>query len=162
MLRKNKADKGKHLIDTMIGANTVISGTIMAEETLRIDGAIQGEAISKGAVIVGVGGMIEGDVTAESILVAGKVKGNIYVREKTEITVDGSVDGDITTRTLVIEEGAAFKGRCCMRVAEVDIENPEAAAEEAKKEAAAAIGVNLEGTRTEDKNKTSERNKKVS
>ena len=125
MFGKNRADKGKRMIDTMIGANTVIRGAIMAEETLRIDGAVQGEAISKGAVIIGTDGVVEGDVTAESILVAGKVKGNIYVREKTEITSAGSVEGDITTKSLVIDEGAAFKGSCFMQVAEVTIEDPE-------------------------------------
>lgn len=138
MLGKKKDKAGKHMIDTMIGANTVIRGAIIAEETLRIDGAVQGEAISKGAVIVGADGVIEGDVTAESILVAGRVKGNIYVREKTEITADGSVEGDITTKTLVIDEGAAFKGSCYMQVSDVVIENPEVPAVEEKKESDAA------------------------
>lgn len=139
MFGKHKADKGKHMIDTMIGANTVIRGAVIAEETLRIDGAVQGEAISKGAVIIGTDGVVEGDVTAESILVAGKVKGNIYVRERTEITAAGSVEGDITTKSLVIDEGAAFKGSCFMQVAEVVIENPEIPEVEALKEAAAAV-----------------------
>ena len=138
MFGKNRADKGKRMIDTMIGANTVIRGAIMAEETLRIDGAVQVEAISKGAVIIGTDGVVEGDVTAESILVAGKVKGNIYVREKTEITSAGSVEGDITTKSLVIDEDAAFKGSCFMQVAEVTIEDPEIPKVEALREAAAA------------------------
>lgn len=138
MLGKNKADRGKYMIDTMIGANTVIRGVIMAEETLRIDGTIQGEVISKGAVIVGTEGLVEGDVTADSILIAGKVKGNIYVKVKTEIAADGSVEGDITTKTLVVDEGAAFKGSCLMQVADAAIENPEVRSVDAKLEAAAA------------------------
>lgn len=137
MLGKKSDKVGKSMIDTMIGANTVIRGAIIAEETLRVDGAVQGEAISKGAVIVGTEGVVEGDVTAESILVAGRVKGNIYVRERTEITSNGSVEGDITTRTLIIDEGAAFKGSCYMQVSEVVIENPEVPAMEEKKKALA-------------------------
>lgn len=139
MLNKNKEHKKKSMIDTMIGANTVIRGKVIAEETLRIDGAVQGEAISGRSVIIGADGMVEGDVTAESILVAGRVKGNIYVREKTEITKNGSVEGDITTKTLVIDEGAAFKGSCFMQVSETLIKDPDTLAEAGHMELEAAV-----------------------
>lgn len=101
-------------IDTIIGEKTVIQGTLLAEDTLRIDGTVKGEAISKGSVIIGEHGKVEGDVTAVEILVAGTVNGNLHIQEKAELTSTGCVNGDIHTRSLVIDEGASFKGNCSM------------------------------------------------
>lgn len=102
------------MIDTIIGEKTMIQGTLIAEETLRIDGTVKGEVISKGLVIIGEHGTVEGDISAEEILIAGTLNGNLHIQEKTEITRTGSILGDIATKSLVIDEGAAFKGSCSM------------------------------------------------
>lgn len=102
------------VIDTIIGENTVLEGTINTRDTTRIDGKIKGEARSEGFLIIGEGGLVEGDVRAKSMLIAGRVKGNIYVQERLEVTESGKISGDVVTKTLIIAEGAEFEGKCNM------------------------------------------------
>ena len=48
------------------------------------------------------------------------VYGNIRADSKIEITGTGRVLGDMFTKTLVIDEGASFKGNCTMDLSEDD------------------------------------------
>lgn len=102
------------VIDTIIGENTVLEGVINTKDTTRIDGRIKGEARSEGFLIIGEGGLVEGDVKAQSMLIAGTVKGNIYVQERLEVAESGRISGDVVTKTLIIAEGAEFEGKCNM------------------------------------------------
>lgn len=102
------------VIDTIIGENTVIEGSLNTKDTTRIDGKIKGEARSQGFLIIGEIGVVEGDVRAQSLLVAGTVKGNIYVQDRLEVAETGKISGDVVTKTLIIEEGAEFEGKCNM------------------------------------------------
>ena len=61
---------------------------------------------------------MRGDISAVEILVAGTVYGNLTARERIELTSTGRVLGDLITKTLVIDEGASFKGNCTMEVME--------------------------------------------
>ena len=62
--------------------------------------------------------MVKGDIKAEEILVAGTVYGNLTAGQRIELTESGRVLGDMITKTLVIDEGASFKGNCTMEVVE--------------------------------------------
>lgn len=112
-----KGDKvDANMIDTIIGESTIIQGTLTAKDTTRIDGTIKGEVKSEGTVIVGETGKVQGDIDAANILVAGTVIGNLRIREKMEVTYTGRILGDIFTKTLIVDEGASFKGNCTMDV----------------------------------------------
>ena len=51
---------------------------------------------------------------------AGIVYGNLIAKERIEMTSTGRVLGDLITKTLVIDEGASFKGNCTMDLSEDD------------------------------------------
>lgn len=105
------------MINTIIGNNSKIEGVLTASESTRIDGVLEGRIMSESSVIVGETGEVVGDITAIEILVAGIVYGNLIAKERIEMTSTGRVLGDLITRTLVIDEGASFKGNCTMEVA---------------------------------------------
>jgi cytoskeletal protein CcmA (bactofilin family) len=71
--KSNKIDSS---IDTLIGANTVVSGDVTFSGGLRVDGTIRGniqeQAGSQGTIILGESGRIEGSVTAASIVLPGQ------------------------------------------------------------------------------------------
>lgn len=118
---KNKNDTiNTSIINTIIGSNSKIEGVLTASESTRIDGALEGKIISESSVIIGENGTVRGDITAAEILVAGIVYGNLVAKERIEMTSTGRVLGDIITKTLVIDEGASFKGNCTMEVAGED------------------------------------------
>ena len=52
------------------------------------------------------------------ILIAVTVYGNLKAEQRIELTETGRVLGDLVTKTLVIDEGASFKGSCTMEVME--------------------------------------------
>ena len=108
------------MINTIIGDNSKIEGLLLTSDSTRIDGLLQGKILSESSVIIGEHGVIRGDIKVVDILIAGTVYGNIRAESKIEITGTGRVLGDMFTKTLVIDEGASFKGNCTMDVTEDD------------------------------------------
>lgn len=104
------------MINTIIGNNAKIEGVISTQDSTRVDGILEGKILSESSVIVGESGTVTGDILAVEILVAGTVYGNLTAKEKIELTSTGRVLGDMVTKTLVIDEGASFKGNCTMEV----------------------------------------------
>ncbi len=112
---KKKGDTiNTSIINTIIGNNSKIEGVLSASESTRIDGLLEGKIVSESSVIVGESGIVSGDITAIEILVAGTVYGNLIAKDRIEMTSTGRVLGDLITKTLVIDEGASFKGNCTM------------------------------------------------
>lgn len=108
----SKADISR--VDTIIGENAVIEGTLKSKDTIRVDGKLKGEGYFEGHLIIGESGKVEGNVSADSMLVAGEVVGNIQVKNKLEIAQSGKIKGDIVTKLLYIAEGAVFEGKSTM------------------------------------------------
>lgn len=107
------------MINTIIGSNSKIEGLLTAAESTRIDGLLEGKIMSESSVIIGEHGLVRGDINAVEILIAGTVYGNLRAEERIQMTETGRVLGDIFTKTLVIDEGASFKGQCTMDVEDV-------------------------------------------
>ena len=106
------------MISTIIGDNSKVEGLLEASHPTRVDGLLQGKILSKSSVIVGEHGVVRGDINAAEILIAGTVYGNLKAEKRIELTETGRVLGDLITKTLVIDEGASFKGNCTMEVME--------------------------------------------
>lgn len=104
------------MISTIIGDNSKVEGLLEASDPTRVDGLLQGKILSKSSVIVGEHGVVRGDINAAEILIAGTVYGNLKAEKRIELTETGRVLGDLITKTLVIDEGASFKGNCTMEV----------------------------------------------
>ncbi len=101
-------------VDTIIGQDVFIKGTINTDKTVRIDGHFVGNVEKALGVLVGAQAVIEGNITAEAVMVAGTVKGNITAGESIEILPKAKVNGDIKTGILTISEGAFFEGKSLM------------------------------------------------
>ncbi len=101
-------------ISTLIGQGAELAGDFSMQGSARIDGIINGDVSVSGALIIGVTGKINGDVTAEATVIGGEVQGNITVTEKVELMETAKVLGDIATKVIVIDEHAVFQGRCDM------------------------------------------------
>lgn len=93
-------------------ANDVeIKGSIRFSHDLIIDGKIEGEVHSDGALTVGENAVIKGEIKTRSVIIFGKVEGNITVQERCELKSNATLIGDIAAGTLAIEEGATFMGQ---------------------------------------------------
>ncbi len=102
-------------MNTIIGKDSIIEGTINVQGGIRIDGMVKGKVSASESVAVGESGTIEAELTARVAIIGGKVVGNIFARDKIELQANATVEGDITTKNLIVEEGAIFHGRCNMK-----------------------------------------------
>lgn len=98
----------------IVGAETVIEGSIVAEGDIRIDGHVKGSLRSKSKVVIGHTGIIDGDITCLNADVSGKVIGRVSVTELLSLKSTAIVEGDIVTSKLVVEADAKFNGNCRM------------------------------------------------
>ena len=114
---KEKDDKinlDNYTITTIVGADTVVEGTIITKSSVRIDGTLIGGVSAEGVVILSKNGRIKGNIMAENIVIAGVVEGNMQIREKVNVEPTGEIYGDITTKSLLIDEEFVFQGNCYM------------------------------------------------
>lgn len=113
---KNEAytDDARTKVGTLIGEGTVFDGDLTSPEAIRVDGVVNGNCNCKMKMILGPGGQIKGNITAQSVIISGKVDGDISVQGKLELLSTGKIAGNITASSLIIDEGAYFDGRCTM------------------------------------------------
>lgn len=114
MFKKNE-DIDCSKIDTIIGKETSVNGTLEAKGVLRVDGKVTGQLITNGDIIIATSGVVEADIRCRSISIAGTLKGNIEASGILEIEPSGKVVGDIIVGKLAIGDGAIFDGTCKMQ-----------------------------------------------
>jgi cytoskeletal protein CcmA (bactofilin family) len=102
-------------MNTLIGKDSVITGTIDIKGPLRIDGLVKGKVNSSDTVTVGAGGNLEAELNCKVATIAGKVNGNVIATERVELQAKAEITGDLKTKSLVIEQGAIFCGSCNMK-----------------------------------------------
>ncbi len=97
-----------------IVGGTSIEGHINSESNIRIDGFLKGTIITKGRLVLGPDGKIEGDITCQNADIEGTLNGTINVKELLTLKTTAKLQGDISTGKLSIEPGAVFSGTCSM------------------------------------------------
>ncbi|MES1226252.1 MAG: polymer-forming cytoskeletal protein, partial [Bacteroidota bacterium] len=119
MFNKNRNLMGKNSdLNTnsinLIGAGTVINGEVISNGDIRVDGTVTGSVSSKGKVVIGSTGNVEGEIVCQNADVSGKISGNISVAEILSLKATANLIGDIIASKLSIEPGANFMGSCSM------------------------------------------------
>lgn len=98
----------------IIGVETKIEGKIQSESDIRIEGILKGSISTKSKVVVGITGVILGDIECKYADISGEVKGTIKVEELLTLKNTANINGDIIANKLVVETGASFNGNCSM------------------------------------------------
>lgn len=98
----------------LIGTGTKIKGDIQSEGDIRIDGTLIGTIKSKGKVVIGSTGIVEGEISCQNADISGTVKIKITVSDVLLLKPTAKLTGDIVTGKLAIESGATFSGTCSM------------------------------------------------
>lgn len=111
-------------IDTLIGANAVITGDIQFTGGLRVDGRISGSITATSnkqhsLLVLSEQGMIEGKIKVPYLVINGTVKGPIHSSENLELQSGAKITGDIYYKTIKIHQGAVVEGKMVCR------ENPQ-------------------------------------
>jgi cytoskeletal protein CcmA (bactofilin family) len=116
MLKKGSGSPEQSEITAFLGKGTEFKGILSFEGTIRVDGNVNGEVVSKDTLIAGDGAILQGEITVGTIISSGKIMGNINASQKVHILAPGNIQGTIRTPKLIIEEGVIFDGKCEMAV----------------------------------------------
>lgn len=98
----------------IIGASTVLDGSLQSKGNVNIAGTVTGNVTVEGRTMVMPGGVVDGELSSTSAEIAGTVRGHIDVAERLTLKASAVIEGDIRTGSLVIEDGAQFNGTCQM------------------------------------------------
>ena len=90
-------------------------GNFNSESDFRIDGSFEGNIETKGKVVIGKNGKIDGTIVCTSADIEGKFKGTIHVDDLLSIRSSGEVHGDIVMSKLIVESGAIFNAKSSMK-----------------------------------------------
>ncbi|GBG56757.1 hypothetical protein SPFL3102_02517 [Sporomusaceae bacterium FL31] len=97
-------------IETIIGKDTQLKGSVKAQGTIRIDGEFEGDIDSEQDIIIGESGHVTAKINARNVLISGVLQGNVNATGRLELMSSGKLYGDIKANALIIGEGAVFKG----------------------------------------------------
>jgi cytoskeletal protein CcmA (bactofilin family) len=100
--RKNSAPP------SIISLGLTVTGNLVTEGDVQVEGAVTGD-INAGRVTVGEGARIDGDISAEEVLVMGEVNGRLKARI-VALTGSARVNGDVIHSTLSVDSGARVNG----------------------------------------------------
>ena len=100
---------GEHFC--IVSAECYFRGTLSVQGSLRVDGRLEGSVDNARQVIIGQGGSIVGDISAQTIICGGEVEGNVCA-DMLEILASASIKGDIRAKKMIVEEGGRMNGLC--------------------------------------------------
>ena len=116
MFSSKKRPEQAQAIHTLLGKGTLWKGEIHAgQNSLRIEGLVDGSIHSEGEVTVAPTGEVKGTIAAKHLIVTGRILGTFKIQECLEIHGTGYVEGDVEVGSLVVDEGGTLQGTCTRR-----------------------------------------------
>ncbi|HLO79630.1 MAG TPA: polymer-forming cytoskeletal protein [Chitinophagaceae bacterium] len=104
---------------SLIGTGTTITGDIVSNGDVRIDGVLKGNIRGSAKILIGQDGVVEGDIEGQQADIMGRVEGRISVKELLNLRSNAMIKGDIRAGKLQIEPTVVFNGQCQMGEASV-------------------------------------------
>ena len=101
---------GKAAMPSIISTDLTVSGNLVSEGDVQVEGTIEGDVKSR-TLTVGQSGAVRGTVVADTVQVSGEVTGEIRATTVT-LAKSARISGDIWHETLAIEAGARMEGTC--------------------------------------------------
>ncbi len=95
---------------TLLAKGVLLTGEIHVEGTVRIDGRLDGEIQTKGQVIIGEDGLVQGTITAGTVISSGRIKAKVTATERVQLLKTATLIGEVHSPVLIMEEGARIQG----------------------------------------------------
>ena len=107
----NDLNNKKH---NVFASGTRIVGSINSDGGIRIDGEIEGDIVTKGRLVLGKSGIVNGTIVCPNAEILGQFEGSIKVEDTLAIRDTAKVTGEVITTKLTIDVNAVFNGSCNM------------------------------------------------
>ena len=101
---------------SIIGPGMVVTGDLVSEGIVRIEGEVRGTIRAGKAVVLGPAGRVDGDIVTGDAVIGGYVSGTIVAHNRLELQSTCVVEGEIQAKPqhLKVDEGARFRGEVRM------------------------------------------------
>lgn len=113
--KKPRSQQGGLTQQNTIAKGTTFEGDLKSEGDFRIEGVVKGTLITKGKVVIGTTGLVEGSLSCNNADIEGKLIGKLMVLETLSLRASANVNGDVQTGKLAVEPGATFNANCQMK-----------------------------------------------
>lgn len=100
-----------------------VTGNAKANEIYINTSRFEGDVNCAGAVKIGVGTVVIGDVTGTGAVIAGAVKGEVDISGPVILDSTAVVKGNIKAKSVQINNGAVLQGFCSLTYSSVDIDD---------------------------------------
>ena len=104
------ADSRDVIVNTLVGAGSSVSGDLVVDGMLRVDGDVAGGIRAGGKVVVGASGRVGADIQARSAVIGGLVKGDVVVLERVALLAGAVVVGNVFAQSFEAADGAVVHG----------------------------------------------------
>tara|TARA_Y100000816_G_C26083770_1_gene571598 strand:- start:1085 stop:1486 length:402 start_codon:yes stop_codon:yes gene_type:complete len=111
MIMNNSEINGQY---SRIESSTKFKGDIISKADFRIDGELDGTIKTKGKLIVGKNGKINGTIYCNAADIEGLVKGSLKITNTLSLKSSSIIEGDVFIGKLIVEAGATFNANCSM------------------------------------------------
>ena len=98
---------------SIISEDMRLTGSLTSQGEVQLDGRVDGD-VRVSLLVIGITGVVEGSVIADSVVVKGKIIGSLNA-SKVIIEQTAELHGDIYQDTLSIEAGATIEGNLKQR-----------------------------------------------
>lgn len=91
---------------TMIGSDTIITGTIRAQGSIWIDGRVEGDIYTDGLLMIGETAVVTGNIDAGSVICRGMIMGDVVASEEVELLESASLNGTVRAPVFSVDDSA--------------------------------------------------------
>ena len=88
-----------------------IEGDSETNGSLRIEGTVRGDVRAGKSVVIGRGGLLEGNIYTQDVVIGGRVLGAVYAESHLELEATSEISGEIQARRMHVEDGATLQGQ---------------------------------------------------
>ena len=110
-----RKQRGHTVVDTLVGANTRISGDLHFSGGCHVDGTVNGSVTadpdSKSALSISEGGNVDGGVTVPYVVLNGIVRGDVFANQRVELGPTARVIGNVYYNLIEMAIGAEINGK---------------------------------------------------
>lgn len=99
----------------VIAQDTKIVGDIISKGAFRIDGQVEGNIRTKGKIVVGKSGFVNGTIEGANADFEGSFSGKLKLSGTLSLKSTAYIQGEVEVGKLAVEPGATFNAVCNMK-----------------------------------------------
>ena len=97
-------------IEVTVGPTANITGDLVCDGIVKIDGVYQGSIKTASNVIISEKARVDAHIEAQNVSVSGQAKGSIEAKGRLEILSTGRVWADVTVASFLLDDGGKLHG----------------------------------------------------